>query len=230
MTSTLRTEGKHLEIPPIDLKAPSQTETATLALGCFWGPDAQFGVTPGVVRTQVGYAGGRQPHPTYYDLGDHIETVQIEFDPKVTSYQQLLDIFWRSHNPHKPGWLRQYMSAIFYHSNAQENLARETLEREFKRTNREICTEIMPYTKFNMAEGYHQKYHLRQYRDLVKEYIKIYPDENDFIHSTSAARVNGYVAGYGNLTNLYEEIESLGLSDKGNEVLREIVLRFSKQD
>lgn len=122
------------------------------------------------------------------------------------------------------------MSAIFYHSNAQENLARETLEREFKRTNREICTEIMPCTKFNMAEGYHQKYHLRQYRDLVKEYIKIYPDENDFIHSTSAARVNGYVAGYGNLTNLYEEIESLGLSDKGNEVLREIVLRFSKQD
>ena len=120
------------------------------------------------------------------------------------------------------------MSAIFYHNNAQENLARETLDREFKRTNREIFTEIMPYTKFYMAEGYHQKYNLRQYRDLVKEYIKIYPDENDFINSTSAARVNGYVTGYGNLRVLEEEIESLGLSHKGNGVLKEIVLRFSK--
>lgn len=228
MTSILRSEGKDLEIPPLDLKAPSKTETATLALGCFWGPEAQFGITPGVIRSRVGYAGGQQPDPTYYNLGDHIETVQIEFDPKVTSYQELLDIFWHSHNPHKPGWLRQYMSAVFYHNNAQENLARETLDREFKRTNREIFTEIMPYTKFYMAEGYHQKYYLRQYRDLVKEYIKIYPDENDFLHSTSAARVNGYVAGYGNLRILEEEIERLGLSDKGNEVLKEIVLRFSK--
>ena len=228
MTSILRSEGKVLGIPPIDLKAPSETETATLALGCFWGPDSQFGVTPGVIRTRVGYAGGRQSNPTYYNLGDHIETVEIEFDPKVTSYQELLDIFWRSHNPHKPGWLRQYMSAIFYHNDAQENLARGTLDREFKRTNREIFTEIVPYTKFYMAEGYHQKYHLRQHRDLVKDYIMIYPDENDFINSTSAARVNGYVGGYGNLRILEEEIESLGLSDKGNKVLNEIVLRFSK--
>lgn len=228
MTSILKNEEKHREIPPIDLKAPGQTETATLALGCFWGPDAQFGVTPGVIRTRVGYAGGRQPDPTYYDLGDHIETVQIEFDPMITSYQQLLDIFWRSHNPHKPGWLRQYMSAIFFHNTSQENLARETLEREFKKTNREIFTEILPYEKFYMAEGYHQKYYLRQHRDLVRDYIMIYPDENDFIHSTSAARVNGYVGGHGNLMTLEEEIESLGLSERGNEVLKEIVLRFSK--
>jgi peptide-methionine (S)-S-oxide reductase len=228
MTSILRSEGKDLEIPAIDLKAPSKTETATFALGCFWGPDAQFSITPGVIRTRVGYAGGQQPDPTYYNIGDHIETVQIEFDPKVISYEELLDIFWRSHNPHKPGWLRQYMSAVFYHNSDQENFARETLERYFQKTNREIFTEIMPYKKFYLAEGYHQKYHVRQYHDLVKEYIKIYPDENDFIDSTSAARVNGYVAGYGNLRILEEEIESLGLSNEANELLKEIVLRFAK--
>jgi peptide-methionine (S)-S-oxide reductase len=228
MASILRSEGKYLEIPPIDLKAPSKTETATFALGCFWGPDAQFGITPGVIRTRVGYAGGQQPDPTYYNLGDHIETVQIEFDPQVISYEKLLNIFWHCHNPHKPGWLRQYMSAIFYHDNSQEDLARETLEREFNQTNREIFTEIMPYTRFYMAEGYHQKYNLRQHRGLIKEYIKIYPDENDFIHSTSAARVNGYVAGYGNLRALDEEIGSLGLSNEGNELLSKIVLRFAK--
>ncbi len=228
MTSIPRSEVKHLEIPPIDLKAPGDTETATLALGCFWGPDAQFGVIPGVIRTRVGYAGGKQPDPTYYNLGDHIETLQIEFDPKVTSYQQLLDIFWRSHNPHKPGWLRQYMSAIFYHNNSQERLARESSDREFKQTNREIFTEIMPYEKFYLAEGYHQKYHLRQHRDLVRDYIMIYPDENDFINSTSAARVNGYAGGYGSLKVLEEEIQSLGLSAQGNEALRDIVLRFSR--
>jgi len=228
MTSILRSEGKNLDIPPIDLKAPNETETATFALGCFWDPDAQFGCTHGVIRTQVGYAGGLQPDPTYYNIGDHIETVQIEFDPKAISYEELLDIFWHNHNPHKPGWLRQYMSAVFYHNNSQENLARETLEREFRKTNREIFTEIIPYTKFYMAEGYHQKYYLRQHRDLVKEYIKIYPDENDFIHSTSAARVNGYVAGYGNLRILEEGIESLGLSEDGSGLLTEIVLRLAK--
>lgn len=65
MTSISRSEGKDLEIPPIDLKAPSKTDTATFALGCFWGPEAQFGITPGVIRTRVGYAGGQQQDPTY---------------------------------------------------------------------------------------------------------------------------------------------------------------------
>lgn len=227
MTSILRNEGKHLNIPPIDIKAPLETETATLALGCFWAPDACFGIKPGVIRTRVGYAGGKQPDPTYYNLGDHIETVQIEFDPQVISYEELLDMFWHAHNPYKPGWLRQYMSAIFYHNDIQEEFARGTSEEQFRKTNRKIFTEIIPYREFYIAEGYHQKYHIRQHHQLVKEYIMIYPDENDFTNSTSAARVNGYAAGYGNLRALEEEIENLGLSDKGNESLKEIVSRLS---
>ena len=78
-------------IPALDAAAPARTETATFALGCFWCPDAQFGILPGVVRTRVGYAGGTTENPTYHDLGDHTECVQIDYDPRALSFDQVLD-------------------------------------------------------------------------------------------------------------------------------------------
>jgi len=74
----------------------------------------------------VGYAGGTQPHPTYHTLGDHTETIEIDFDPGVISYEKLLDIFWRSHHPGQPAWSRQYRAVIFYHGERQKALALKT--------------------------------------------------------------------------------------------------------
>src|SRR4051812_14157562 len=85
------------------------TTTATFAMGCFWSPDARFGSTPGVVRTRVGYTGGELPDPTYAKLGDHTETIQLDYDPARISYEELLQIFWTGHNPVKRVWGRQYM-------------------------------------------------------------------------------------------------------------------------
>lgn len=216
-------------IPPMDAAAPTKTETATLALGCFWGPDALYGCTPGVVRTRVGYSGGKQPNPTYYNIGDHTESVQIEFDPEIISYERILDIFWHNHNPKKPGWLRQYMSILFFHDKKQQRTARDAFDREASRIKEPIYTELKPFTKFYIAESYHQKYHLRQYSDLIGEYHLIYSVDADFVSSTSAAKVNGYVTGYGTIENFNRDIDSLGLSPEGIRSLTDIFNRFQNR-
>jgi peptide-methionine (S)-S-oxide reductase len=176
-----------------------------------------------VVRTRVGYAGGTTESPTYHDLGDHTETIQIDFDPTVISYAELLDVFWSSHNPAMPPFSRQYMSIIFYHNEEQRRLAVETKEREAARLGAEILTEIVPASEFTLAEAYHQKYRLRGRSDLMSEFSAIYPDDEDFVASTAAARVNGYVAGYGSCDNLQEEIGILGLSEAaGDRLLKSV--------
>jgi peptide-methionine (S)-S-oxide reductase len=114
------------------------------------------------------------------------------------------------------------MSIIFYHNEEQRRLAIETKESEEARLGGDIATEIVPFSKFYLAEDYHQKYYLRRESALMEEFNAIYPDSKDFIDSTSAARVNGYVGGYGTLATLEEEPGILGLSQAGIERLLEI--------
>jgi len=195
-------------IPPIDTSAPAQTETATFALGCFWAPDSIFGSVKGVVRTRVGYAGGTTESPTYHNLGDHTETIQIDYDPTQISYEQLLEIYWNSHNPTVPYWSRQYMSIVFYHNNKQRELAMETKQLEQAGSGRQVYTEIIPFSEFYLAEDYHQKYHLQQVAELMKELTAIYPNFADFIESTAVARINGYVGGRVTFQELQEQLNS----------------------
>ena len=100
-------------------------------------------------------------------MGDHAESIQIDFDPEKISYKELLEIFWSSHNPVRRAWSRQYMSAIFYHSEEQRAFAEQTMEQESIKRNRKIYTEIAPLTKFYLAEDYHQKYYLQQNLSLI---------------------------------------------------------------
>ena len=173
----------------------------------------------GVVRTRVGYAGGQTKDPTYRSIGDHSETIQIDYDPTRLSYRKLLSIFWQSHDPTSPAWSRQYMSAIFYHNDEQRMLALETRALEEKRRNKRIQTEIVPFGKFYLAEDYHQKYGLRGNSDLMREFKAMYPRDIDFINSTAAARVNGYIGGYGSPEEIKATIENLGLSTAAQERL-----------
>lgn len=182
-----------------------------------------------MVRTRVGYAGGTTVDPTYRNLGDHTETIQVDYDPSQISYEELLNVFWSSHNPIVPAWSRQYMSIIFYHNEEQHRLAMETREREAARTGSQIYTEIVPAAEFYLAEAYHQKYRLQNVSDLMKEFSAIYPDDGDFVASTAAARVNGYVAGQGTCEQLQEELDSLGLSAAGDGTLLSIVCRSERQ-
>jgi len=179
----------------------------------------------GVIRTRVGYAGGDKENPTYRSLGNHAETIEIEYDPAQITYEELLEVFWRSHEPATRPYSSQYASIIFYHDQEQKRLAEETLAREAERRGRKLYTEIVPYERFWPAEEYHQKYYLRGEDELLAEYLAIYPDATDFVSSTAVARVNGYVGGHGDRAQLEAEIDVLGLSEAGRERLREIVGR-----
>jgi peptide-methionine (S)-S-oxide reductase len=176
-----------------------------------------------VVRTRVGYAGGDIEDPTYYSLGSHAETIQIDFDSERISYAELLDLFWASHSPTSRPFSTQYASIIFYHDEEQRRLAEESLDREAARRSMPIYTEIRPLTRFYLAEDYHQKYRLRQDQVLLAEFQSIYPDPADLVASTAAARVNGYLGGNGSPAQLQAEIDDLCLSPAARERLLERV-------
>lgn len=144
-------------------------QRATFAAGCFWGVESAFRQLPGVLATAVGYTGGHTENPTYKevcsDRTGHAEAVMVEYDPATISYEQLLAVFWDSHDPTQrnrqgPDYGSQYRSAIFTHGPEQEKAARESKERLSKsgKFRKPIVTEIAPAPEFYMAEDYHQQY------------------------------------------------------------------------
>lgn len=171
----------------------------------------------------MGYAGGTKPNPNYGDLGDHSETVQVDFDPAVIPYERLLAVFWDSHDPTEPAWSRQYRSIIFYHNEAQRISALKSMEREGARRNARILTELRPAGSFTLAEDYHQKHLLRTESVFVREFRAMYPGKEGFVHSTAAARINGYLGSYGTLEDLKAELPGFGLSAEAARILTGIV-------
>jgi methionine-S-sulfoxide reductase len=123
----------------------------------------------------VGYAGGHTNAPTYSNIGDHTETVQVDYDPLRITYAQLLDIFWKSHRPTGRSVSRQYMKAVFYHNDHQRQLAMASKAAVEKKSDRMVKTEVAPLRSFTLAEEYHQKYFLKQQGDLNREMSRIYP-------------------------------------------------------
>lgn len=147
-------------------------EIATFAAGCFWGVEDAFSAVPGVVATRVGYCGGNMDNPTYKDICNHdtghAEAVEVTFDPQQVAYKDLLDVFWKSHDPTQvnrqgPDFGEQYRSVIFYHNDEQQKSSLLSLaELENKRIFvRSIATQIVPAAFFWEAEAYHQKYNLK---------------------------------------------------------------------
>ena len=146
---------------------------ATFGAGCFWHVEDLLSKTKGVTSTAVGYIGGKLPNPTYEevctDQTGHAEAVEVEFNPDEISYQELLDVFWKNHNPttlnrQGPDIGNQYRSAIFYHDEQQKEIAEKSKESLDSSTafDDPIVTQIMPAPKFYKAEEYHQKYFKKQ--------------------------------------------------------------------
>ncbi len=128
-----------------------------------------------MIRTRVGYAGGEKINPTYYDLGYHSETIQIDYDPEKITYPQLLQIFWDNHNCTLESFSRQYMSIVFYHNLKQRDAAIQSMQEQEKKLDTKLVTEILPLTQFYRAEDYHQKFRLQQNEEIsgeLKKYIQ----------------------------------------------------------
>ncbi|HSG73946.1 MAG TPA: peptide-methionine (S)-S-oxide reductase MsrA [Nitrosopumilaceae archaeon] len=144
---------------------------ATFAAGCFWGVEELFSQVNGVESTQVGYTGGEFDNPTYNEVCSgktgHAEAIQIEFNPSIVSFEELLMIFWNNHNPttinqQGPDIGEQYRSVVFFHNSEQEVMANKIKDKlqdaSIKKFNKKIVTQIVPAKKFFKAEEYHQKY------------------------------------------------------------------------
>ena len=155
------------------INGETRMETATFGMGCFWGPDEMFRKTPGVVETAVGYAGGSKANPTYHDVCNettgHAEVVQVKFDPAKISFEKLLEIFWKSHNPTTPNRQgpdvgSQYRSAIFFHTPEQEKAAKESVKQAslIGGWKNPVVTQIVQAQEFWKAEDYHQKYLMKR--------------------------------------------------------------------
>ena len=145
-------------------------ELATFGSGCFWCTEAIFLNVDGVVKVESGYSGGTVKNPTYREVCNgttgHAEVIQVTYDPKVVSYDELLEIFWQTHDPttlNRQGADEgtQYRSAVFYHNEDQKKLAEEYKKKltDVKAFDNPIVTEISPYTTFYKAEDYHQNYY-----------------------------------------------------------------------
>ena len=145
-------------------------EKATFGAGCFWHVEHIFANTTGVKSTAVGYTGGNTQNPTYEDVctdkTGHAEAVEVEYDPQVVSYDDLLNIFWNNHDPttlnrQGPDVGTQYRSAVFYHTQEQKDAAeksKDTIAQSGRYGDRPIVTGIIPAENFYRAEEYHQKY------------------------------------------------------------------------
>jgi peptide-methionine (S)-S-oxide reductase len=156
---------------PLEPPFPSGTELAVFGLGCFWGAEKLFWTLPGVISTAVGYAGGPTPNPTYREVCSgrtgHTEVVQVAFDPRQISYDDLLKTFWESHDPTQ-GMRQgndvgtQYRSAIYWHGEGQRRAAEDS-KRAYEAAlaaagHGTVTTELAPAPPFYYAEDYHQQY------------------------------------------------------------------------
>jgi len=142
-------------------------EIAVLALGCFWGPEIKFSKVNGIIRTEVGYCGGNSPQTSYKEVctgnTNHAEVVKLEFDPKIISYDEILEYFFKIHDPttlnsQGPDIGTQYRSEIFYLNEKQKNSAEKRIEKENKKLLGKIVTKLSVVKNYCTAEEYHQKY------------------------------------------------------------------------
>ena len=142
-------------------------EIAVLACGCFWGPEVKFNRLNGVYKTEVGYYGGNTSKTSYQEVceGDtnHAEVVKLDFDPKIISYEEILDYFFEIHDPttlnsQGPDFGTQYRSEIFYLNDEQKNIAKKIIEKYNKKLSGKVVTKISQIKNYCIAEEYHQKY------------------------------------------------------------------------
>ncbi|VDN90554.1 unnamed protein product [Brugia pahangi] len=196
-------------------------QKAYLGMQCFWGAESTFAKLDGVLATRVGYAGGTTDAPNYRNIGDHTEVTEVQFDGNIISYSEVLDCFWRNHNPTKE-YKKQYKSAILYLNDQQNEIAKQSLKMiQEKYNNRKLDTYIQKLVQFYQAEDYHQKYWLRCQTAIFK---KLNLSNEEVVSSLLATKVNAFLAGYTNFDLLKQLANQYQLDDDVTKLIESIAL------
>lgn len=161
-----------------------------------------------MIRTRVGYCGGVAANPTYHNLGDHSESIQVDFDPRLIGYAELVKEALAQGN-FGPAYSRQYRSVIFYHNDEQKRIAQQA-----------GCPSLEPVGVFTRAEDYHQKYYLQQ-SGVVKDFYAMFPDDQAFTDATATMRANAIVGGALDRPRVEKLIPQLGVGERtASDLLR----------
>ena len=199
--------------PALDREAPEKLESATFGMGCYWTYESRWGSFPGVVRTRVGFSDGA-------------EVVQMDFDPRVISYANLLDVFLADHDPFTSGGSRMYQNAVFFHTSSQKAEAEKRFAK--LRAKGRVASTIEP-VNFTPAKPTEQKYLLRHAPALWAEFKALYPNENDILSSPAATKVNGYLGGNSQRAEFDAYSAKLGLSESALKRLSDKVPEKAKK-
>ncbi|WP_417899744.1 peptide-methionine (S)-S-oxide reductase MsrA [Bacillus sp. CSS-39] len=177
-----------------------------------------------MIRTRVGYAGGTTPDPTYRQMADHTECLEIDFDPEVIGFEDIVQHFWSSHNPNRGNYKgRQYLSILLFHDAEQKEMIERVKDSLEKSMEDKIETEIASYRGFTLAEERHQKYYLKRYPKAMDRLMSYYGTHEQLVNATLVARLNSFVKGYGTLADLKEEMAGWNLSGEARGELVELI-------
>ena len=219
-------ESTVISLPRIDRMMPRRLDSAFFGMGHFFDSEPRFGVAKGVWRTAVGYSGGRYEHPSYEDLGDHVEAVMVEYDPMTLSYGQLLDIFLNCCGCRETS-SSSCISCVFVKNEFEKRLAQAALSRYELRLDSENYVKVAMYKTFYKAEKWRQKHFLRMLPPLMDELRRVYPDEDRLIQSTLATRLNGILGqrSFRDFSAPYvpEDFEFYDLSESAADILRNVM-------
>ena len=185
-------------------------DTITFGMGCFWGPEARFGYLPGVVKTRVGYAGGKEGQPTSKNTLDFTEVLQIQYDPELLSLDQILTQFFDQHNTTRAPYSIKYRSVLFYQNEEQKEKLSQKVK-EMQRKNGVIYTAVEPLEQFYEEVTRHQKYYFQRWKPVYQKWCELYSWEDSLVESTLAARLNGLSRGYGTLEEIQREFQDPSL-------------------
>jgi len=181
-------------------------DTITFGMGCFWGPEARFGYLPGVVKTRVGYAGGKEGQPTSKNTLDFTEVLQIQYDPELLSLDQLLTQFFEQHNTTRAPYSNKYRSVLFFQNEEQKEKMYQKVEEMLQKYG-VIYTAVEPLGQFFEEVTRHQKYYLQRWKPVYKKWCQLHFGEESLVQSTLAARLNGLSRGSGTLEEIQSEFQ-----------------------
>lgn len=207
------------EVAQAALSVPGESDRfqkAYFAMGCFWGSEALLAGAPGVVSTRVGFAGGTLENPTYRSIGDHVETVEVLYDPDLITYPELLRHFWRHHNARAKPIFRQYASAVFAVDESQEKAAKKERRAWQQKTGGDkLLTAVLPIQKFYPAGESHQKYYLQQDPPLLESL----PDGEQKLNTLLATKLNAVAGRGGERESLEKTLAELGINPEARDLL-----------
>jgi peptide-methionine (S)-S-oxide reductase len=161
-----------------------------------------------VLRTEVGYAGGVKTGPTYHDLGAHAEVLQVSFDPERIAYSDLLELFWNGHDPTRSSRGSQYRSILLCEGQTQFDEAVASAERKEAKLGRKVQTEVVLDKPFYPAEDYHQKWKLRQQRELFADLATQHSSEAELLNSFAATKLNAFAGGHLSRSELESSLQT----------------------